>query len=89
MIALRYIKGEICRYQELPPNPNGSLGNIAGITDPSGKIFGLMPHPERAIFFSQLPHWPLLKEKFKRKGKKLPIYGPGLKIFQNGVKYFL
>jgi len=89
MITLRYIKGEICRYQELPPNPNGSLGNIAGITDPSGKIFGLMPHPERAIFFNQLPHWPLLKEKFKRKREKLPIYGPGLKIFQNGVKYFL
>lgn len=69
-------------------NPNGSLGDIAGITDQSGKIFGLMPHPERAMFFTQLPSWPYEKEKLIRANKPLPKFGPGLKIFQNGVNYF-
>lgn len=87
MIALTYHKGEICKYQYLPANPNGSLENVAGITDESGKIFGLMPHPERAIFFNQLPHWTYLKEKYTRKGKKLPKHGPGLQIFKNAVRY--
>lgn len=87
-IAARYIKGEICDYQFLSPNPNGSLKDIAAITDQTGRVFGIMPHPERAILFTQLPNWPYLKEKFLREGKKLPRYGPGLQIFQNAVKYF-
>ena len=69
-------------------NPNGSLDDIAGITDQSGKIFGLMPHPERAMFFTQLPNWPFKKEKLIRANKLLPKFGEGLKIFQNGVNYF-
>jgi len=88
MIALTYFKGEICRYQNLLANPNGSLKNVAGITDSSGKILGLMPHPERAIFFTHLPHWNYLKEKYQREGKSIPRFGPGLKIFENAVKYF-
>lgn len=46
-----YAKG---RY---PVNPNGALYDIAGICDPSGTVFGLMPHPERAYFGVQLPDW--------------------------------
>lgn len=88
MIALKYIKGEICNYQHLEPNPNGSLEDIAGITDETGRIFGLMPHPDRALFFTQLPHWTYLKEKYKREGKRIPKEGPGLQIFKNGVRYF-
>ncbi len=88
LIALRYISDEICAYQDLEANPNGSIEDIAGITDETGKILGLMPHPERAIFFTHLPHWPLLKEKYLREGKKLPTHGPGLKIFQNAIEYF-
>lgn len=88
LIALQYIKGEICEYQNLKSNPNGSLKDIAGIIDTSGRLLGLMPHPERAIFFTHLPHWPYLKEKYKRAGKKIPRYGPGLQIFKNGVEYF-
>lgn len=87
-IALTYMKGEVCTYQNLPANPNGSLENIAGITDTSGRILGLMPHPERAMFFTQLPHWPYLKETYLRNGQPLPEFGPGLQIFQNGVNYF-
>lgn len=88
MIALRYTRGEICLHQNYPHNPNGALEDIAGITDKSGRILGLMPHPERAIFFTQLPHWTYLKEKLKREKKKIPEHGPGIKIFQNAVNYF-
>jgi len=88
LVALKYVMGEICGYQNLPANPNGSVDDIAGITDESGRILGLMPHPERAMFFTQLPNWPLLKEKYKRDGKALPKYGPGLQIFKNAVDYF-
>ena len=88
LIAAQYVSGEICRYQSLKPNPNGSLEDIAAITDESGRIFGIMPHPERAICFTHLPSWTLLKEKAKRECKELPNEGPGLKIFRNAIKYF-
>lgn len=88
LVALKYIKGEICEFQNLPKNPNGALKDIAGITDETGRILGLMPHPERAISFTQLPHWTFLKEQYLRTGKPLPTEGPGLKIFQNAVSYF-
>ncbi len=87
-IAATYVKGEICEYQSLAPNPNGALKNIAAVSAREGRILGMMPHPERAMFFTQLPHWPYLKEKLRRQGKKLPTYGPGLEIFKNGVRYF-
>lgn len=61
-----------------PYNPNGSQDNIAGICDETGRIFGLMPHPERHIDILQHPRWTL--EKLKKEGD-------GLKIFKNGVEY--
>lgn len=88
LVALRYMKGSICTYQNLIANPNGSLDNIAGITDESGRVFGLMPHPERAVFFTQLPNWPYIKESYERLGKPLPKKGPGLDIYKNAVLYF-
>ena len=88
LVAARYVEGEMCNYQKLPANPNGSLENIAGITDETGKIFGLMPHPERAISSTQLPHWTFLREKYKREGKEMPEEAKGLLIFENGVNYF-
>ena len=87
-ISLKYYKGEICSYQNLEPNPNGAQDEIAGITDPTGRILGLMPHPERAIFFHHLPNWPLEKEKLIRLNKPIPEFGPGLQIFKNCVNYF-
>jgi phosphoribosylformylglycinamidine synthase I len=88
MIAARYVNGEICKHFNLDANPNGSLENIAGITDETGRIIGMMPHPERAIDFTHLPHWTFLKEKYKREGKEIPIEGDGIQIFRNGVRYF-
>jgi len=88
LVAARYIKGEICELQSLKGNPNGAQEDIAAITDESGRILGMMPHPERAIFFTELPHWTLLKEKCNREKRPIPKEGPGLTIFQNAIKYF-
>jgi phosphoribosylformylglycinamidine synthase subunit PurQ / glutaminase len=64
---------------EYPINPNGSIANIAGLTDPTGRILGLMPHPERFLFATQHPQWTR---------KQLSGDGDGLKLFQNAVQYF-
>ncbi len=88
LVAARYVTWEICNHLSYPANPNGSLEDIAGITDETGNIFGLMPHPERAISFTQLPHWTFLREQYRRAGKEIPNNADGIKIFENGVKYF-
>lgn len=63
-----------------PVNPNGAQSNVAGICDPSGRIFGLMPHPERHLFPTNHPNW--------TRRTTQPEHGEGLKIFQNAVAYF-
>lgn len=88
-VALRYVRGEISEHFDLPYNPTGTIDDIAGLIDPTGRILGLMPHPERAVLFTQLPHWTYLKEKYQRAGRRIPKYGPGLRIFQNAVNYFV
>jgi len=62
-----------------PSNPNGSVLNIAGITDKSGRILGLMPHPERHISYLQHPH---------HTRTSCSEVGDGLYIFKNAVEYF-
>jgi phosphoribosylformylglycinamidine synthase I len=61
-----------------PDNPNGSIENIAGICDASGRIFALMPHPERFIRWTQHPRW--TREPPKKDGD-------GLGIFRNAVDW--
>lgn len=61
-----------------PYNPNGSMNNIAGICDPTGRIFALMPHPERHVRFTQHPQWTR---------KKPREYGDGFAIFKNAVEW--
>ena len=87
-IAGIYTNGEICKMQNLKPNPNGSLLDIAMLTSPNGKILGTMPHPERAIFFTQHPLWTLQKEICLRQNKPLPKFSPALQIFKNAINYF-
>jgi phosphoribosylformylglycinamidine synthase I len=58
-------------------NPNGSLRDIAGVCDPTGLVFGLMPHPERFTHITQHPRW-------TRGGVASPA---GLKFFTNAVQY--
>jgi phosphoribosylformylglycinamidine synthase len=87
-IALRYVEGDVSAHFDLPANPNGALENIAGVTSHNGRVLGMMPHPERAVSFFQLPHWTLLREGYERAGEKLPTEGPGLQLFRNAVHYF-
>lgn len=59
-------------------NPNGSVSDIAGITDKTGRILGLMPHPEAFIHPENHPMW----------ARKTIDRGYGLDIIKNGVNYF-
>jgi phosphoribosylformylglycinamidine synthase len=88
LVALRYVAGEMWKYQGLPVNPTGTMANIAAISDTSGRVLAIMPHPERALWFTQRPDWPLLAQKLKRQGKRLPKYGPGWNVFANSMAYF-
>lgn len=67
-----------------PANPNGSLDDIAGICDLSGRIFGLMPHPEAWHHFTQHPDW---TRRARTEPETLTIVPPGLKLIQNGVRH--
>lgn len=62
-----------------PQNPNGSIANIAGISDETGRVLGLMPHPERYLFATQHPQW--TRNGFRGEGD-------GLQLFRNAVNYF-
>ena len=69
------------KYAEgnFPVNPNGAFHDIAGICDPTGTVFGLMPHPERAFYGWQLPDW--------TKTERISENGDGKQIFESMVEY--
>ncbi|MDP2789262.1 MAG: phosphoribosylformylglycinamidine synthase subunit PurQ [bacterium] len=81
-VALKYTKGNICKFQNLEKNPNGSQNDIAGVMSYNGRVFGLMPHPERAMFVYQTPLWQTQKKNLKGKA------GQGFILFKNAVNYF-
>lgn len=86
-VSIRYCDASLHPTEEFPQNPNGSLRGIAGICDPSGKIFGLMPHPEAAISIYQYPYWTNIREERSRRGEELPLEGDGFHIFKNALDY--
>ena len=71
-----------------PENPNGSLKDIAGICDSTGRVFGIMPHPEAFNHWTNHPDWTRLKEHYRRRGEPYPQEGFGIQIFRNAVEYF-
>ena len=75
----------VFRYADprYPNNPNGSDSNIAGICDATGKIFGLMPHPERFLTKWNHPRWTRLADTENSCSEE----GDGLAIFKNAVHY--
>jgi len=88
-VAFQYANSDLEPAQGVYPlNPNGSIDDIAGICDPTGKILGMMPHPERFLCFYNHPNWTKLKNQRKRKGLLIEEEGEGLKILKNGVRYF-
>jgi len=89
LVTMRYVlpDGEAAKG-EFPFNPNGSINDIASICDPTGRIMGMMPHPERGMFFTQRDDWTLIREQYAREGKDLPEESGGMAIFRNAVGYF-
>ncbi|MDP3726835.1 MAG: phosphoribosylformylglycinamidine synthase I [bacterium] len=79
LVVFRYVDEKGKPTQKYPENPNGALHAIAGICDPTGRILGLMPHPERFVRREQHPNW-----------RRLSIEKPeGLPFFENIVKYVI
>lgn len=74
---------------KFPYNPNGSVGDIAGICDPTGRVFGLMPHPEAYNHWTNHSDWTLAKELLKRSQRPYPSHmlTPGIQLFKNAVTY--
>ena len=79
LVALQYADPETGRpTQDYPHNPNGSPAAIAGICDPTGRIFGLMPHPEAFLHRTNHPRWTR---------EELPEEGQGVALFRNGIEF--
>jgi phosphoribosylformylglycinamidine synthase subunit PurQ / glutaminase len=78
-VALRYATAAGTQANgRFPENPNGSVDDIAGICDPSGRVFGLMPHPEAFLHRTNHPRWTR---------EELPEVGAGLALFKNAVDF--
>ncbi|MCK5844560.1 MAG: phosphoribosylformylglycinamidine synthase I [Victivallales bacterium] len=84
LVALRYCGETGSTDCGFPENPNGSINNIAGICDITGRVFGMMPHPEAFLSPYNAPDW---QEK-KMRGE-LPDEGEGVAFFRNAVEYVL
>lgn len=82
MLVFRYChkNGEYAN-DTYPTNPNGSFHDIAGICNREGTIFGLMPHPERALYWWQQPDW--------TQYTKMPQYGDGKLIFESVIDHLV
>jgi phosphoribosylformylglycinamidine synthase len=78
-IVLRYAGESRESAVPYPANPNGSQDHAAGVCDETGRVLGLMPHPERNILTTQHPQWTRRSQN--------PV-GDGLRLFQNAVQYF-
>ncbi len=88
-VVLRYARPDgTPALGEHPFNPNGSMADIAGICDSTGRVFGLMPHPERFLHFTNHPHWTRRKNVLSRSGLGCPEVGDGRVFFENAVRYF-
>lgn len=83
LVVLRYVDPEtLLPTDQFPHNPNGSWNAIAGICDPTGRLFGLMPHPEAYLLPYHHPRWRRLLYE-----GRLPAAAPALEIFRNGVEF--
>ena len=76
-IAFKYVD-ENGQEGEFPVNPNGSVDSIAGLTDSTGRVLGLMPHPERYTRATQHPRWSRHKDR---------LDADGMTLFTNAVNY--
>lgn len=81
-VVFRYADASGAPSQRYPQNPNGSEDAIAGLTDRTGRVLGLMPHPERALFGYHHPQW-----TSRGRDGGPPDLGPGAAIFANACDW--
>jgi phosphoribosylformylglycinamidine synthase len=86
-VVFRYATSDGIPTERYPDNPNGSKDAIGGLCDATGRILGMMAHPEAALRMVNHPRWTRLSEEAKRQQSILPWQGDGLKLFQNAVNY--
>ncbi|ORJ53713.1 phosphoribosylformylglycinamidine synthase subunit PurQ [Geothermobacter hydrogeniphilus] len=79
LVPLRYATADYQPTMTFPENPNGSVAAIAGVCDPSGRLFGLMPHPEAYVHRTHHPRW--------TREPELPEEGMGLWLYRNAVEF--
>ena len=73
---------------KFPYNPNGSIDDIAGICDPTGRVFGLMPHPEAYNHPTNHPQWPQQAQRQRRNGAPAVVeMTAGIQMLKNGVDF--
>ena len=82
LVAFRYVNADGSAAVDFPANPNGSLNSIAGICDETGRVFGLMPHPEACLSPFNSPTW--TRDKV---AGQIAEEGEGVAIFRNAVDY--
>lgn len=87
-VVFRYCKADGSPAEGGQANPNGSLDDIAGICDPTGRFLGMMPHPERAILAVQDNLYSRNREFAKRKGHELQEETACMRLFRNAIEYF-
>lgn len=85
LVIARYVNEKGKPTQQYPQNPNGSLHAIAGVCDPTGRILGLMPHPEKFVDHTQHPNWRRIK--YNQGELALRSFKAGGFIFENMVKF--
>ena len=85
LVFCRYVDEEGKKTQKYPDNPSGSQNAIAGVCDPSGKILGLMPHPEKIVDYTQHPNWRRIM--IEKGSSALRSLGTGRFIFEGMIKF--
>lgn len=80
-LALQQLEegGQLVLRYRADDNPNGAIANVAGLCDETGRVCGLMPHPERHLDPTHHPRWTR---------EPMPAAGDGLRVFQNAVEFF-
>ena len=79
--AIRYVDDNGEPTESYPHNPNGSADAIAGLTDRTGRVLGMMPHPDRAFLPTHMPDW----RRTQLTARSLPSDGDGMELFRRMI----
>ncbi len=87
LVALRYLDANGDATEAWPDNPNGSPGGAAALCDTTGRVFGIMPHPDAHLYRENHPDWPHWPDDTSMRDHGLRVQGgQGLAVFANGIR---